>query len=161
MDSFNTNISILVFLYALLHPEGINISFIDSMIFGSILSATDPVTILAIFSQLHVDPQLFSIISGESLMNDAVAIVLAETLHKFRGQDLHVVNILKGIGVFLGVFTASTFIGVLFGIIVALMLKYSELYRYPSIEACLITLMAYSSYLFSNGAQMSGRQSHQ
>ncbi|CAO3593323.1 unnamed protein product [Absidia cylindrospora] len=57
---------VLTFLFALLHLEGINISFLDSMIFGSILSATNPVTILAIFSQLHVDPQLFSIISGES-----------------------------------------------------------------------------------------------
>ncbi|KAI8148824.1 Sodium/hydrogen exchanger family-domain-containing protein [Fennellomyces sp. T-0311] len=146
----------LTFLYAYFHPEGISISFIDSMIFGAILSATDPVTILAIFSQLHVDPQLFSIISGESLMNDAVAIVLSETLHKFRGQELHVVNIFKGIGTFLGVFTASTLIGILFGIIVALMLKYSELFRYPSIETCLIALMAYSSYLFSNSSQMSG-----
>ncbi|KAI9491255.1 sodium/hydrogen exchanger 3 [Zychaea mexicana] len=146
----------LTFLYAYFHPEGINISFIDSMIFGAILSATDPVTILAIFSQLHVDPQLFSIISGESLMNDAVAIVLSETLHKFRGQELHVVNIFKGVGTFLGVFTASTLIGVLFGVTVALMLKYSELFRYPSIETCLIALMAYSSYLFSNSTQMSG-----
>lgn len=57
----------------------------------------------------------------------------------------------------MGVFTASTLIGVLFGIIVALMLKHSELYRYPSIETCVIALMAYSSYLFSNGAQMSGK----
>ncbi|KAI8090020.1 Sodium/hydrogen exchanger family-domain-containing protein [Halteromyces radiatus] len=146
----------LTFLFALLHLEGINISFLDSMIFGSILSATDPVTILAIFSQLHVDPQLFSIISGESLLNDAVAIVLSETLRKFRGQDLHAVNIFKGIGLFLGVFSASTFIGILFGIGVALMLKYSQLYRLPNIEACLISLMAYSSYLFSNAAQMSG-----
>lgn len=81
---------------------------------------------------------------------------IGRTLHKFRGQELHVVNIFKGIGVFMGVFTASTLIGVLFGIIVALMLKYTELYRYPSIETCVIALMAYSSYLFSNGAQMSG-----
>lgn len=65
-------------------------------------------------------------------------------------------NIFKGVGVFLGVFTASTLIGVLFGILVALMLKYSELFRYPSIETCLVALMAYSSYLFSNAAQMSG-----
>lgn len=70
--------SVCTYLYALINPEGISISFLDSMIFGSILSATDPVTILAIFNQLHVDPQLFSIISGESLLNDAVAIVLSE-----------------------------------------------------------------------------------
>lgn len=36
------------------------------------------------------------------------------------------------------------------------MLKYSQLYRFPNIEACLISLLAYSSYLFSNAVQMSG-----
>ncbi|KAJ2959627.1 hypothetical protein NQZ79_g4936 [Umbelopsis isabellina] len=138
------------FLYSLAHVEGLDISFLDSLIFGSILSATDPVTILAIFSQLNVDPKLFSIISGESLLNDAVAIVLSE------GQDLHIINIFKGIGTFLGVFTASVAIGVLFGISVALMLKYSQLHKYHAIESCLVSLFAYSSYLFSNGAQMSG-----
>ncbi|KAG0164629.1 monovalent cation:H+ antiporter, CPA1 (nhx1) [Apophysomyces sp. BC1034] len=147
---------VLTYFWAFFHPEGISISFLDSMIFGSILSATDPVTILAIFAQLNVDPQLFSIISGESLLNDAVAIVLSDTLRKFRGQELHTINIFKGIGLFLGVFWASTFIGILFGIVVALMLKHSQLHRYANIEACLISLMAYSSYLFSNGAQMSG-----
>lgn len=55
-----------------------DLTYIDSMIFGSILSATDPVTILAIFSQLKVDPQLYAIIFGESILNDAVAIVLSE-----------------------------------------------------------------------------------
>lgn len=53
-------------------------------------------------------------------------------------------------------FWASTFIGILFGVVVALMLKYSQLYRFPSIESCLILLMAYSSYFFSNGTHMSG-----
>lgn len=78
------------------------------------------------------------------------------TLHQFHGQELHIVNIFKGIGLFLGMFWASTFIGILFGMVVALMLKYSQLYRFPSIESCLILLMAYSSYFFSNGTHMSG-----
>ncbi|KAI7869947.1 Sodium/hydrogen exchanger family-domain-containing protein [Spinellus fusiger] len=147
---------VLTFCWAFFNPEGIHISFLDSMIFGSILSATDPVTILAIFHQLHVDPQLFAVISGESLLNDAVAIVLSDTLRKFRGQELHAINIFKGIGLFLGVFWASTLIGILFGITVALMLKHSNLYQFSNIEACIISLMAYSSYLFSNGAHMSG-----
>ncbi|KAI9248402.1 sodium/hydrogen exchanger 3 [Sporodiniella umbellata] len=146
---------VLTFIYALINPEGLVISFLDCMIFGSILSATDPVTILAIFNQLHVDPQLFSIISGESLLNDAVAIVLSDTLRHFRGQELHAVNVIKGIGLFMGVFWASTLIGILFGVLVALMMKYSELYRFPNIEACLVLLMAYSSYFFSNAIQMS------
>jgi sodium/hydrogen exchanger-like protein 6/7 len=48
------------------------------MIFGSVLSATDPVTILAIFNQLKVDPKLYSVIFGESILNDAVSIVMFE-----------------------------------------------------------------------------------
>lgn len=82
--------------------------------------------------------------------------IFHSTLRKFRGQDLHVINIFKGIGLFLGVFWASTFIGILFGVFVALMLKYSQLYKFASIESCLVLLLAYSSYFFSNATQMSG-----
>ena len=52
------------------------LSFLDCMVVGSILSSTDPVTILAIFHQMKVDPKLFAIIFGESILNDSVAIVL-------------------------------------------------------------------------------------
>jgi len=48
------------------------------LIFGSTLSATDPVTILAIFNQYKVDPKLYTVIFGESLLNDAVSIVMYE-----------------------------------------------------------------------------------
>ncbi|RUS23576.1 Sodium/hydrogen exchanger family-domain-containing protein, partial [Jimgerdemannia flammicorona] len=147
---------IFVFIYASTGLESLSMGFLDSMIFGSILSATDPVTILAIFSQLKVDPKLYSIIFGESILNDAVAIVLSQTLVEFRGMELHLSNIVRGFGMFFGVFSASLGIGIIFGLSVALMLKHSQLYRYPSIEACLISLMAYSSYLFSNGISMSG-----
>lgn len=53
-------------------------SFVECLMFGSILSSTDPVTVLSIFSQLKVDPKLYSIIFGESMLNDSVAIVLFE-----------------------------------------------------------------------------------
>lgn len=51
-------------------------TFIDSLLFGALISATDPVTILAIFSDLHVDVNLYALVFGESVLNDAVAIVL-------------------------------------------------------------------------------------
>jgi sodium/hydrogen exchanger-like protein 6/7 len=46
--------------------------------FGTILSATDSVTVLTIFQTFKVDPNLYSIIFGESIMNDAVSIVIYE-----------------------------------------------------------------------------------
>lgn len=57
-------------------PEGFGLSIIPSLLFGSLISATDPVTVLAIFHDLHVDFDLYSLVFGESVMNDAVAIVL-------------------------------------------------------------------------------------
>ena len=50
--------------------------FIDTLRFGALISATDPVTILAIFSDLNVDVNLYALVFGESVLNDAVAIVI-------------------------------------------------------------------------------------
>ena len=44
--------------------------------FGAIVSATDPVTMLAVFKELKVDVDLDALLFGESVLNDAVAIVL-------------------------------------------------------------------------------------
>ncbi|KAK5887751.1 hypothetical protein CesoFtcFv8_016327 [Champsocephalus esox] len=51
--------------------------FTDCLLFGAIVSATDPVTVLAIFNELKVDVDLYALLFGESVLNDAVAIVLS------------------------------------------------------------------------------------
>lgn len=68
----------LVYIWALLGLERLSLGIVECLLFGSTLSATDPVTVLAIFNTLKVDPKLYSIIFGESLLNDAVAIVMFE-----------------------------------------------------------------------------------
>ncbi len=50
--------------------------FVDCLLFGAIVSATDPVTVLAVFKELKVDVNLDALLFGESVLNDAVAIVL-------------------------------------------------------------------------------------
>ncbi|KAJ7314318.1 Sodium/hydrogen exchanger 6 [Desmophyllum pertusum] len=51
--------------------------FLECLLFGALtIAATDPVTVLAIFHDLHVDVDLYALVFGESVMNDAVAIVL-------------------------------------------------------------------------------------
>jgi sodium/hydrogen exchanger-like protein 6/7 len=57
---------------------GIDMTLNDSFSLGAIISATDPVTVLAVFQQLGVEPDLYAVIFGESMLNDAVAIVLHE-----------------------------------------------------------------------------------
>ena len=74
----NSRNRVLVYIYSFLGLESLEVSLIECLIFGSTLSATDPVTILAIFNQYKVDPKLYTIIFGESLLNDAVSIVMYE-----------------------------------------------------------------------------------
>lgn len=69
--------------WSALVPSVVEWSFLDSLIFGAIISATDPVTVLAIFKQLSVDFNLYANVFGESVLNDAVAIVLYRTVVMF------------------------------------------------------------------------------
>lgn len=149
-------LGVIVYLYSLLGLEGLSLTIVECLLFGSTLSATDPVTILAIFNQLHVDPKLYSVIFGESILNDAVAIVMFETLSQFHGEKIHVLSFFHGVGIFLLTFLCSMALGVLFGLGCSLMLKHSELGRYTEIESCLVFLIAYTSYFFSNALTMSG-----
>lgn len=149
-------VGIILFIYTKLGFESINISFVDALAVGATLSATDPVTILSIFNSYKVDPKLYTIIFGESLLNDAICIVMFETCQKFHGKHAQFSSFFEGISLFLITFTISTLIGLIIGVLVALVLKHSHIRRYPQIETCLVLLFAYESYFFSNGCHMSG-----
>ena len=49
---------------------------VESFAFGSLISAVDPVATLAIFQAIDVEPILYMLVFGESVLNDAVSIVL-------------------------------------------------------------------------------------
>ena len=55
-------------------------TFKESWAFGSLISATDPVAVLAIFKQMDADENLYSIVFGESIFNDAISIVMYDTV---------------------------------------------------------------------------------
>jgi len=166
-------LGIILYIWAWLPIESMELSFVEAMAVGATLSATDPVTILAIFNTYKVDPKLYTIIFGESILNDAVAIVLFETAQRYKsstsiagdadaptpkaGGSLTTFKILESFGVFLLVFFGSLMIGVLIGIGTSLLLKFTHVRRFPKIESCIILLIAYASYFFANAIHMSGR----
>jgi sodium/hydrogen exchanger-like protein 6/7 len=123
---------------------------------GAILSSTDPVTVLAMFHQLKVDPKLYAIIFGESVLNDSVAIVLFSTLDTFRNSALSFSTFAQGSGLFIAVFTGSVLIGLVTGLLSALLFKHTRIYLFPPLESCILTIIAYCSYLLANGLQLSG-----
>ncbi|KAF2273816.1 sodium/hydrogen exchanger [Westerdykella ornata] len=151
-------LGVLLFLWTQMHIDGLKINFVEAMSVGATLSATDPVTILAIFNTYKVEPKLYTVIFGESILNDAIAIVLFETAQKYSkdAMSLSILSLFEAFGVFLGVFFGSLVIGVMVGVAASLMLKFTYVRRFPKTESCLIVLIAYVTYFFSNGISMSG-----
>lgn len=132
----------------------VNLSFKESLAFGSLISATDPVTTLAIFQELKVESQLFYIIFGESVFNDAVAIVLFETLKETLQSD-HEVSVGVAIGKFFFVFIASMLLGCACGCFSAIILKFSRLSEL-TVELVVLLIFTYLPYLIGQVFSMSG-----
>ena len=153
-----TVLGIILYVWTRIPLDGLKINFVEAMSVGATLSATDPITILAIFNTYKVEPKLYTIIFGESILNDAIAIVLFETAQKYKdgAESLTIISLFEAVGIFFAVFFGSLFIGVMVGIGASLMLKFTYVRRFPKTESCLITLIAYATYFLSNAIHMSG-----
>ena len=55
---------------------GLGLSWRPALLFGAMISATDPVSVLALFKMLSLPPRLATIVEGESLLNDGTAVVV-------------------------------------------------------------------------------------
>ncbi|KAF0711788.1 Aste57867_5046 [Aphanomyces stellatus] len=96
----------------------------EALSFGALISATDTVSVLAIFQELRVEPTLFYLVFGESSLNDAVAIVLFGSFSKFIGNAFTASAIPMAILDFTFIFIGSTLVGLLIGMLSALLFKH-------------------------------------
>ncbi|XP_075957237.1 sodium/hydrogen exchanger 8 [Anarhichas minor] len=135
-------------------------SMTDSFAFGSLISAVDPVATIAIFNALNVDPVLNMLVFGESILNDAVSIVLTNTAEGFSRADNSMVTgwqtFLQAMGYFLKMFFGSAALGTLTGLISALFLKHFDLRKTPSLEFGMMIIFAYLPYGLAEGLKLSG-----
>ncbi|XP_018612280.2 sodium/hydrogen exchanger 8 [Scleropages formosus] len=132
----------------------------DSFAFGSLISAVDPVATIAIFNALNVDPVLNMLVFGESILNDAVSIVLTNTAEGFARSDNSTVTgwetFLQALGYFLKMFFGSAALGTLTGLISAICLKHFDLRKTPSLEFGMMIIFAYLPYGLAEGIKLSG-----
>uniref|UniRef100_A0A8C4X7Q9 Sodium/hydrogen exchanger n=1 Tax=Erpetoichthys calabaricus TaxID=27687 RepID=A0A8C4X7Q9_ERPCA len=121
----------------------------DSFAFGSLISAVDPVATIAIFNALNVDPVLNMLVFGESILNDAVSIVLTNTAEGLTRSDNIDVNGWQ-------TFLQALALGTLTGLISALVLKHFDLRKTPSLEFGMMIIFAYLPYGLAEGIKLSG-----
>jgi sodium/hydrogen exchanger 8 len=121
--------------------------FQESVMFGALISATDPVSVLAIFQELGTDVNLYALVFGESVLNDAVAISLYRTLMSVRQHPLADHSLTTAVWSFLELFIGSLSTGVAVALICALLFKYAGLAvpNLHNLECCLIVLFPYFS----------------
>lgn len=131
-------------------------TFIECMVFGSLISATDTVTVLSLFAALGVHSTLYSNVFGESALNDAVAIALYGAVIEFDHQAVTWAGVGGVFWDFTVVFAGSTAIGVIIALLAALLFKHADMHKYPVLETSLLTMYAYTSYLLAQGLGLSG-----
>jgi CPA1 family monovalent cation:H+ antiporter len=135
---------------------GAGMSWSSSLLFGAMISATDPVSVLALFRKFGLPARLFMIIEGESLLNDGTAAVLFRIIAGLviagtvpSTSELLIVSIREfGIVVFGGIA-----VGAVIGMLLSLVALPFDDHR---LEITLTTVAAYGSYLMSDSLHVSG-----
>ncbi|MFQ5763374.1 MAG: cation:proton antiporter [Rhodospirillales bacterium] len=118
-----------------------------ALLLGAILSATDPVAVIALFKNLGVPMRLTILVEGESLFNDATAIVAARILVGVAagGYLLTPEAALGSVGGFFFVFLGGAVVGVVLAVLFGWLLGRVE--GDPFIETSLTMILAYLSFL--------------
>lgn len=124
----------------------------------SLLCSSDVIAAVSLISY-EKEPKLFSIVFGEGIINDAVSIILFNTVMKYTKEtskvDTSTGFIILGDFILLGL--VSLLIGVIFGLASSWILKrFRSFSKNPIFESMIIFCFAYLSYIMSELTKKSG-----
>ena len=144
-------ILIAAFATAHLVHWAIGIPLQAALVFGVLIAATDPISVLMLFKEMGAPKRLSVIVEGESLFNDGTAVVLFQILLAgIAGDSL---SIGEGVGRFMLVALGGAALGVILGYVIS---KLTEQIDEPQIEIMLTTVLAYGSFLLAEHLHVSG-----
>jgi CPA1 family monovalent cation:H+ antiporter len=129
----------------------IGLPILVAILFGSIISATDPISVLAIFRDLNVNKRLSLIMQGESLLNDGTAVVLYGIF--FGAVGVEKLSVPKSVGQYFLAVAGGAILGSLLGYLAS---HITGALDDPQIEITLTTILAYGSYLLAFHLHLSG-----
>ena len=120
-----------------------------SLLFGALISATDPVAVISLFEIVGAPKRLRMLVDGESLFNDATAIVMFTLMHKIvlAGGAFTLFTLGYAVYDFLFIFFGGLFVGVTAGYIMAQILLFIK--DDPMVETALSAIVAYTAFIFA------------
>jgi CPA1 family monovalent cation:H+ antiporter len=130
---------------------GTGLTIQAALVFGALVSATDPVAVVALFRRLGVPRRLQVLLEGESLFNDGTAIVMFDLMIAIALAGSF--NLAGSVRDFLMVSGGGVLIGIALGVIVS---QAIGRIRDPLVETTLTTVLAFGSYLVAEYFHVSG-----
>lgn len=129
----------------------IGVPILVGLVFGAIISATDPVSVLALFKDMAIAKRLSILVEGESLLNDGTAAVLYGILvgTVMTGS----MSVATGVRTFFVEVLGGAAVGLGLGYVVS---KITGRIDEPEIEITLTTILAYGSFLVAQSLHLSG-----
>ena len=133
---------------------------LELLAFGSLIAATDTVSVIAVLQKKRVDPHLFYVVFGESALNDAVALVLFNTFaHLLRDQlEFGAMSVVHFLLDFLRQAVGSPALGICFGAAAALMFKTINFrkHEFRMLELSLYLICMYLPFMLAELLHLSG-----
>lgn len=127
---------------------GVEVPFMAMLLFGTIISATDPVAVLALFKEFGAPKRLSMLFEGESLFNDASAfaifIILLEVI---RSGDSLTGSLLPGLGTFFVMIIGGVLFGGMIGGLFSKILE--KIKDNEKVEITLTMVVAHITFIFA------------
>lgn len=143
-------------VYSTSNMAGLNLTLILCMLFASLISATDPVSVLSIVKRIGTPKRLSFLLEGESLFNDGTAVVFFTIIHSLAKGGLiesSSSNWLLMVWTFIKMVAVGGAIGFGIGYVASQITKRINDHL---IEITLSTIVAYGTFLIAEHFHVSG-----
>jgi monovalent cation:H+ antiporter, CPA1 family len=147
----NLGVLIATLVTGLVIYYAVGMSLIVALLFGSMVSATDPISVLSIFKEVAVDERLSVLVEGESLLNDGTAVALFQIL--LASAVGGGIGLTLGAGQFLLSVVGGALLGLSLGYFVS---KLTKRIDDAQIEITFTTILAYGTFLLARHLHLSG-----
>ncbi|ANU22372.1 cation:proton antiporter [Planococcus donghaensis] len=123
--------------------------------FAALMSATDPISVLSIFKSAGVSEKLSTIMEGESLFNDGIAIVLFQiaSVYLLTYIDMGWAGLGSGVLLFLRFAVGGILVGVILGYLFSQVIRFYDDYPF---EIAISALLFFGSYFIAEHIHVSG-----